>query len=331
MLVKTSDGAFPFFVRANGYLNAANANITGSIKASSISIENTITMYRNSYGTVDGTMEMFKYVNSTMTQSGIGGAYDLYVGNNTLTNLIFGKFTYGASATASTIAIGNKTNILGVKDLDCVNVNASGSIRINGTAISSLYAASSHTHNYLVGNGYRVRCGSGVSSGTYGFHPRTNSDNKPADNILHLGASAARWTQVWCAQGTLSTSDERDKDIVGSIDERYSELFMGLNIIKFKWKDAKDDITHIGIGAQSTERIAQNLGMTLNDVGFLSHDFWDENTPDGRHDRYSVNYSELELLMVPIVQDHERKVQKLNDKIKMLEARLRSLEDRLAS
>lgn len=268
MLVKTSNGAFPFFVRANGYLNAANANITGSIKASSISIENTITMYRNSYGTVDGTMEMFKYVNSTMTQSGIGGAYDLYVGNNTLTNLIFGKFTYGASATASTIAIGNKTNILGVKDLDCVNVNASGSIRINGTAISSLYAASSHTHNYLVGNGYRVRCGSGVQSGTYGFHPRTNSNDKPADNILHLGASAARWTQVWCAQGTLSTSDERDKDIVGSIDERYSELFMGLNIIKFKWKGDKDDITHIGIGAQSTERIAQNLGMTLNDVGF---------------------------------------------------------------
>lgn len=117
---KKSDNSvsYPFYVHRDGYLYAENANIKGRVSADYITAQNSIDMYRNTYGEVDSSISMFKYVNSSMTQSGIGGNKDLYVGDGQLENLIFGKFTYGATASQSGINVGS-TNILGVNNLSC--------------------------------------------------------------------------------------------------------------------------------------------------------------------------------------------------------------------
>ena len=78
-------------------------------------------MYRSTYGEVDQPVTMFKYVNTSMTQSGALGNKDLYIGDGQLENLIFGKFTYGATATQSTVSVGS-TNLVGVHDIDGTGV-----------------------------------------------------------------------------------------------------------------------------------------------------------------------------------------------------------------
>lgn len=120
---------YPFWVHRDGVLHAEDADITGSVTARYINIQDDINMYRNSYGVSDGPITMFRYVDSSQIQSGIGGSKDLYVGDGQLENLIFGKFTYDATASQSGINVGS-TNILGVNNLSC-----------NGTiSCSPLYA-----------------------------------------------------------------------------------------------------------------------------------------------------------------------------------------------
>lgn len=137
---KKSDNSvsYPFYVHRDGYLYAENANIKGRVSADYITAQNSIDMYRNTYGEVDSSISMFKYVNSSMTQSGIGGNKDLYVGDGQLENLIFGKFTYGATASQSGINIGS-TNILGVNNIECNNVLCSGTVSTTYFNINSKF------------------------------------------------------------------------------------------------------------------------------------------------------------------------------------------------
>lgn len=116
---KKSDNSvsYPFYVHRDGYLYAENANIKGRVSADYITVQNSIDMYRSTYGEVDQPVTMFKYVNTSMTQSGALGNKDLYIGDGQLENLIFGKFTYGATATQSTVSVGS-TNLVGVHDID---------------------------------------------------------------------------------------------------------------------------------------------------------------------------------------------------------------------
>lgn len=149
---KKSDNSvsYPFYVHRDGYLYAENANIKGRVSADYITVQNSIDMYRSTYGTVDQPVTMFKYVNTSMTQSGALGNKDLYIGDGQLENFIFGKFTYGATATQSTVSVGS-TNLVGVHDID-------------GTGMFSCYSLSAD-HLWVNPSGitkFKVNGGDGV-------------------------------------------------------------------------------------------------------------------------------------------------------------------------
>ena len=106
---------------------------------------------------------------------------------------------------------------------------------------------------------------------------------------------------------SISTSDERDKDIIGGFDNRHKELFMKLKPITFRWKDKDIDTDiHFGLGAQTTENYALECGFEKNELAAIEHDYWKEPNPkDGRTDRYSMAYDEIHMLTIPVVQEHE--------------------------
>jgi hypothetical protein len=68
-------------------------------------------------------------------------------------------------------------------------------------------------------------------------------DTQPgADNAYSLGVSGTRWSAVWAANGTIQTSDEREKkDIIES------DLGLGfitkLRPVSFKWKVGQNVVT----------------------------------------------------------------------------------------
>ena len=62
----------------------------------------------------------------------------------------------------------------------------------------------------------------------------------------------------------------------------------------------------------------------------IEHDYWDKPSKDGRTDRYGMNYQEVAVLTVPIVQEHEKKIENLRNKIESLQNLLMAALDKIA-
>lgn len=189
----------------------------------------------------------------------------------------------------------------------------------------------------LVGaSGYAVHVGQGLSgSSVYTFGPR-NSSGAALDGKMYLGGSSNRWYWIYSSSGSVHTSDVRDKNI-SDLDDRYKELFMKLEPIKFTWKDDSMDKTiHIGLKAQDTEQAAYECGLANDEIGAIVHDYWTVPNEDGRTDRYSMQYEEILMLSVPFVQrheltliDHTAKLTSLRNQFASAETRLTSVEQQL--
>lgn len=168
----------------------------------------------------------------------------------------------------------------------------------------------------------------GNSCGLYGTENRfrTNIDN---DGNMELGVANARWKKIYAASSSISTSDERDKNIIGYLDKRHKELFMKLKPIVFQWRDREiDTCVHFGLGAQTTERAARECGILDREMGAIQHDFWDEpSLKDGRTDRYGMAYEEIGMLTIPVVQEHEERMQECERRMEALEKENRELKE----
>ena len=102
------------------------------------------------------------------------------------------------------------------------------------------------------------------------------------DNAVDLGHSSARWDDVYATNGTIQTSDEREKQDIEALNEaeqRVAVAAKGL-LRKFRWKDkvaAKGDDAriHFGIIAQDLEAafIAEGLDPSKYAM-FIKTEWW---------------------------------------------------------
>jgi hypothetical protein len=130
------------------------------------------------------------------------------------------------------------------------------------------------------------------------------SNFRPTNNgIIDLGASGTRWEDVWAENGTIQTSDLRDKTDIQSTTLGL-DFIKSLNPVSYKWKTKPEKQTHYGM-------IAQEVLETLKDHGIDSiQDFGGITGDDETH--YGARYTEF----VPIL---IKAIQELSDKIKKLE------------
>ena len=98
------------------------------------------------------------------------------------------------------------------------------------------------------------------------------------------------------------TSDEREKNILSCITEKYENLFMCLKPILFSWKSGEDG-THMGFGAQSVFRQAE--ACRINDFAAVHRGNKDET--------WSLAYYEFVPLIVQVVQKLVQEVQGLKE------------------
>ena len=124
-----------------------------------------------------------------------------------------------------------------------------------------------------------------------------------------------RWDGYVFAVSTNHSSDERYKDIEGTLD--YKDLFMAINPIEYTWKDSFNDDSkrHFGVGAQTLEKTIKDLGY--ENLSIVSYN--EEN------DQYAVNYNELQMLTIPVVQDHEYRIRQLEKENAELREQIRNL------
>ena len=177
----------------------------------------------------------------------------------------------------------------------------------------------------LCGYEYAVKIGEGFNPGNTIFAPCT-SDGDAATEKVYLGANQSRWITCFTKNPLNTSSDERDKNIF-DIDKKYLDFYMKLKPISFTWKDDEEQLIHMGFGAQTTEQIALSCGIEKDKFAGISHSYWDKSDETGRNDSYSMSYNEILMLTVPFVQDHEYRINKLEEKINKLEQENKLLKE----
>lgn len=184
----------------------------------------------------------------------------------------------------------------------------SGTVTVAVSATPSFTTVTSNRFNETSGNSMIQSNGSGVV--TIGTGSGSNfffGNLGPAsDNAYSLGDSSHRPTVVWAVNGTIQTSDARQKK--NKVDSDLGLPFIrSLRPVRFDRLEEVDDTDHYGFLAQEVEAA---LG---------GRHFAGLHKPDGPEDSYGLNYSEF---VSPLVKGE----QDLADEVDALKAELAELK-----
>lgn len=163
--------------------------------------------------------------------------------------------------------------------------------------------------------GWRIRSKDGAWVGaSYALEPgfriyyckndRLAGNNNATDAIYTFGSSGTFHTK-----SISQTSDEREKNILSGITEKYEKLFMNLKPILFSWKSGADGV-HIGFGAQTTLELADRCGIGASELAAVHKSETEE--------PWSMSYTEIVPLTVQMTQKAFEKIVFLQDQIEQL-------------
>ena len=103
------------------------------------------------------------------------------------------------------------------------------------------------------------------------------------DSFDTLGTSGRRWKELFCANGTINTSDERSKQQIADIPEAVFRAWGKVKFQQYKFNDAveaKGEAArfHVGAIAQRIVEAFEEEGLDATRYGLLCYDEWAEAT-----------------------------------------------------
>jgi len=116
--------------------------------------------------------------------------------------------------------------------------------------------------------------------------PSNPSTGATRDNAIDLGASGARFDDIYATNGTIQTSDRNEKQDIAELsdaEQRVAVAAKGL-LRKFRWRDAvtargDEARTHFGIIAQDLQAAFAAEGLDAGDYAmFISTTWWETQT-----------------------------------------------------
>ena len=158
------------------------------------------------------------------------------------------------------------------------------------------YFTNSVRYLYIAGASPQ-ECGIGFYAN--GIYPSTATGSF-ADNSKDLGVSSIRWDDIYATNGTINTSDEREKqdiDVLSEAEQNVAVAAKGL-LRKFRWRDAVEEKgdearTHFGIIAQDLQAAFEAEGLDAGDYAMFIHSTWTDEETGEERSRMGVRYSEL--------------------------------------
>ena len=125
-----------------------------------------------------------------------------------------------------------------------------------------------------------------------------------------LGNASKRWSAVYSANGTIQTSDIRQKKEIKPLNYGIKELML-INPISFKWKDKNiGNSTKLGFSAQELLQIIPEV----------------INVADNKEKTLSVFYSDIIPVVVNATKEQQKEIEDLKNKNKELNNRINKLE-----
>ncbi|WP_405573776.1 tail fiber domain-containing protein [Winogradskyella sp. Asnod2-B02-A] len=139
------------------------------------------------------------------------------------------------------------------------------------------------------------------------------------DNARSLGTSNWRWQSLWAVDGTINTSDLRQKKNIKPLEYGLEKL-MQVETITYKWKDATNQATKIGFSAQNLLETIPEVVVTEESVTIDEETGAEEMRPVTN---LGVYYSDI----IPVT---VKAIQELNTKLETLEAENKNLKQQLS-
>ena len=148
----------------------------------------------------------------------------------------------------------------------------------DGTEVGSLGANG--------GNLFVTGPSAGIKFGNASAFVPTDGNGANQDNTKDIGSSSVRFDDIFATNGTIQTSDEREKQNIASLTD--AEITAAKAISKlfktFKWNDSvteKGDAarTHTGVIAQQVETAMSDAGLDAGNYAFfISTTWWETQT-----------------------------------------------------
>ncbi len=141
-----------------------------------------------------------------------------------------------------------------------------------------------------------------------------NGDLRPTtNNVYDLGTSAFRWDDVYATNGTINTSDRRDKTNIRDLPYGLTSI-MALKPVVFQWKEGADRGDKLGL-------IAQDLLLEIPEV-VKTYDY-QSREEDGvmikqELERLGVYYSDLIPVLIKATQEQQQEIELLKQQIELL-------------
>ena len=161
----------------------------------------------------------------------------------------------------------------------------------DGSPVGSIGTNSSAA--YFVGTAH------GLIMHTGDVRPCTNTGAND-DNSLDLGASFARFDDIYATNGTIQTSDRNEKQDIEELSEaeqRVAVACKGL-LRKFCWKSSVEENgaearIHFGIIAQDLQAAFEAEGLDAGRYAMFISSTWTDEETEEEKTRLGVRYSEL--------------------------------------
>jgi hypothetical protein len=151
----------------------------------------------------------------------------------------------------------------------------------------------------------------------------SNIDHE-TDNLDGLGTSAKRWVDVWAVDGTINTSDAREKTDIEDLPYGLDEV-MAMRPVTYKWIHNPERGTKIGLLAQDLQTIVPEV---VRD--------WERKTNEetGAREivpsqRLGVMYDDIIPVTIKAIQEQQVKIEAQQAEIEMLKAEMEVLKQML--
>ena len=248
-----------------------------------------------------------------------------------------GDLTVDPTSTAAKVIIG-RISSTGGDNTELIGVNRAG---VQGWSLGPLGNAIINTNLYVGGanttlidyssNVARFYGGSGTNTFGLGanstiYYQGDNSQLYPtADNARSIGLGSFRYTAIYAVNGTIQTSDEREKtDIINS--DLGLEFVSKLRPVSFKWKIGQNNVTNETIideeGNETTKEIVTPRAGIRTHYGLIAQEV--EELLNGKdfggfiHDKESdlkgLRYDQFVPLLIKAIQELKAEIDILKAK-----------------
>jgi len=204
-------------------------------------------------------------------------------------NTLYTPSTNGVAGTDRVFVVGNGTSIS--NQSNAMTVLKNGNIGV-GT--------SNPQERLHIANG-RLRIGSETVEDTGNNRLEWNSSLFPdIDNSFQLGGSTLRWTAVWATDGTINTSDRREKKDIQNLKYGLREI-LNLTPVRFRWKAKPEQGEKLGLIAQDVLEVIPEVVKTHELVAVDEEGTFEKKELE----RLGVYYSDLIPVLIKAIQEQQ--------------------------